>query len=155
MVAHIMGCTPKSHHTGCGWHSWHPQGIPFNAIMLFSGLQDVPPEQLEAASVDGANPWQRFTRVTVPMMRPVIMIVLMLGVVYTLKVFDVVWVLTQGGPANESQVMSSWAYTQAFQAFQFGTGTAVANILLVFSLLCGVVYIWLSRGETSVGRRGR
>ena len=127
-------------------------GIPFNAVLLFSGLQDVPPEQLEAASVDGANPWQRFTRVTVPSMRPVIMIVLMLGVVYTLKAFDIVWVLTQGGPANESQLMSSWAYTQAFSEFQFGTGAAVANILLVFSLLVGVVYIWLSRGEPSVGR---
>ena len=127
-------------------------GVPFNAVLLFSGLQDVPPEQLEAASVDGANPWQRFTRVTVPAMRPVIMIVLMLGVVYTLKVFDVVWVLTQGGPANESQLMSSWAYTQAFSEFQFGTGTAVANILLVFSLLVGVVYIWISRGEPSAGR---
>lgn len=123
-------------------------GIPFNAILLFSGLQDVPPEQLEAASVDGASPWQRFMRVTVPSMRPVILIVLMLGVVYTLKVFDIVWVLTQGGPANESQLMSTWAYTQAFQAFQFGTGTAVANILLVFSLLCGVVYIWLSSSES-------
>ena len=129
-------------------------GIPFNAILLFSGLQDVPPEQLEAASVDGASPWQRFTRVTVPMMRPVIMIVLMLGVVYTLKVFDIVIVLTNGGPANESQLMSSWAYTQAFSDFQLGTGTAVANILLVFSLLCGVVYILLSRGDNT-GRARR
>lgn len=129
-------------------------GIPFNAILLFSGLQDVPPEQLEAASVDGASPWQRFTRVTVPMMRPVIMIVLMLGVVYTLKVFDIVIVLTNGGPANESQLMSSWAYTQAFSDFQLGTGTAVANILLVFSLLCGVVYVLLSRGDNT-GRARR
>jgi multiple sugar transport system permease protein len=129
-------------------------GIPFNAILLFSGLQDVPPEQLEAASVDGASPWQRFTRVTVPMMRPVIMIVLMLGVVYTLKVFDIVIVLTNGGPANESQLMSSWAYTQAFSDFQLGTGTAVANILLVFSLLCGVVYVFLSRGDNT-GRARR
>jgi multiple sugar transport system permease protein len=129
-------------------------GIPFNAILLFSGLQDVPPEQLEAAAVDGASPWQRFTRVTVPMMRPVIMIVLMLGVVYTLKVFDIVIVLTNGGPANESQLMSSWAYTQAFSDFQLGTGTAVANILLVFSLLCGVVYVFLSRGDNT-GRARR
>lgn len=127
-------------------------GIPFNAILLFSGLQDVPPEQLEAASVDGANSWQRFMQVTVPSMRPIILIVLMLGVVYTLKVFDIVWVLTQGGPANESQLMSTWAYTQAFSSFQFGTGTAVANILLVFSLLVGVVYIWLSSGEAGAGR---
>ncbi len=128
-------------------------GIPFNAVLLYSGLQDVPEEQLEAASVDGANAWQRFTRVTVPSMRPVILIVLMLGVVYTVKVFDLVIVLTGGGPANESQLMSSWAYTQAFSAFQFGTGTAVGNILLVFSLLVGIVYIHMSKGETSGGAR--
>jgi multiple sugar transport system permease protein len=126
-------------------------GVPFNAVLLYSGLQDVPGEQLEAASVDGANAWQRFRRVTVPTMRPVILIVLMLGVVYTAKAFDIVIVLTNGGPANESQLMSSWAYTQAFSLFQFGTGTAVGNILLLFSFLVGIVYIRLSRAEAGTG----
>jgi multiple sugar transport system permease protein len=131
-------------------------GVPFNAVLLYSGLQDVPAEQLEAAAVDGANSWQRFRRVTVPSMRPVILIVLMLGVVYTAKVFDLPWVLTGGGPANESQLMSTWAYTQAFSTFNFGTGTAVANILLLFTFLVGVVYIVISRGEGApAGRRIR
>jgi multiple sugar transport system permease protein len=128
-------------------------GVPFNAVLLYSGLQDVPGEQLEAASVDGANAWQRFLRVTVPSMRPVILIVLMLGVVYTAKAFDLVIVLTDGGPANESQLLSSWAYTQAFSLFQFGTGTAVGNILLVFCFLVGIVYVRLTRAETGGGAR--
>jgi multiple sugar transport system permease protein len=128
-------------------------GVPFNAILLYSGLQDVPAEQLEAAAVDGANGWQRFRRVTVPSMRPVILIVLMLGVVYTVKAFDLVWVLTGGGPANESQLMSTWAYTQAFTTFNFGTGTAVANILLVFTFLIGLVYIYISRAEAAPAAR--
>jgi multiple sugar transport system permease protein len=122
-------------------------GVPFNAILLYSGLQDVPSEQLEAAAVDGANGWQRFRRVTVPTMRPVILIVLMLGVVYTVKAFDLVWVLTGGGPANESQLMSTWAYTQAFTTFNFGTGTAVANILLLLTFLIGLSYIYISRSD--------
>jgi multiple sugar transport system permease protein len=84
-------------------------------------------------------------------MRPVILIVLMLGVVYTAKVFDIVIVLTDGGPANESQLMSSWAYTQGFSLFQLGTGTAVANILLLLSFLVGIVYIRLSRSDPSTG----
>ena len=126
-------------------------GVPFNAVLLLSGLQDVPPEQLEAAEVDGANGWQRFWYITVPTMRPVILIVLMLGIVYTLKVFDIVIVLTDGGPNNESQLLSSWSYTQAFTNFQFGTGTAVGNILLVFSLIVGAIYIRLSSSES----RGR
>lgn len=128
-------------------------GIPFNAVLLYSGLQDVPSEQLEAASVDGANGWQRFWHVTVPTMRPVILIVLMLGVVYTLKVFDIVMVLTGGGPANESHLLSSWAYTQAFSTFQFGLGSAVGNVLLVFALLMGLIYIRLSRGDSKGARR--
>ncbi|MHB1783789.1 MAG: carbohydrate ABC transporter permease [Acidimicrobiales bacterium] len=126
-------------------------GVPFNAILLYSGLQDVPGEQLEAAEVDGANAWQRFVSVTVPSMRPVILIVLMLGIVYTAKVFDLVIVLTNGGPANESQLMSSWAYTQAFGEFNFGTGTAVGNILLVFSFLVGMVYLRVSKGDVGTG----
>lgn len=123
-------------------------GVPFNAVLLYSGLQDVPKEQLEAAQVDGANAWRRFVSITVPSMRPVILIVLMLGIVYTAKAFDLVIVLTNGGPANESQLMSSWAYTQAFGLFNFGTGTAVGNILLLFSFLVGMVYLRVSRSET-------
>lgn len=127
-------------------------GVPFNAVLLYSGLQDVPQEQLEAAAVDGANAWQRFRRVTVPAMRPVILIVLMLGIVYTAKVFDLVIVLTNGGPANESQLMSSWAYTQAFGQFNFGTGSAIGNMLLVFCFVIGLLYLWMSRGEAAGGR---
>lgn len=123
-------------------------GVPFNAVLLYSGLQDVPPEQQEAAAIDGANTWQRFRYVTVPIMRPVILIVLMLGIVYTLKVFDLVIVLTGGGPANQSHLLSSWSYQQAFTRFDFGTGTAVANILLVVSLVVGAIYVRMSRSDS-------
>jgi multiple sugar transport system permease protein len=129
-------------------------GVPFNAVLLYSGLQDVPDELLEAAAVDGANPWQRFSRVVVPSMRQVILIVLMLGIVYTVKAFDLVIVLTGGGPANESQLLSSWAYTQAFSLFNFGTGTAVGNVLLVFCFIVGMIYLRVSRGST-IGGGGR
>lgn len=127
-------------------------GVPFNAVLLYSGLQDVPRELLEAAAVDGGNAWQRFRAVTVPTMRSVIMVVLLLGVVYTVKVFDLVYVLTGGGPANESQVMATWAYTQALGYFQFGTGTAVANMLFLFSLVVGLAYLWISKDERRAKR---
>jgi multiple sugar transport system permease protein len=128
-------------------------GIPFNAVMLYSGLQDVPKDLIEAASVDGANAWQRFRRVTVPCMRPVILIVLMLGVVYTVRAFDLVIILTHGGPLNETQLLSSWAYTQAFDFLDFGTGAAVGNILLVFCFMVGLVYIRVSRAGADAGGR--
>ncbi|HLI01780.1 MAG TPA: sugar ABC transporter permease [Acidimicrobiales bacterium] len=126
-------------------------GVPFNAILLYSGLQDVPGELLEAASVDGAGPWRRFLSVTVPTMRGVILIVLMLGVVYTVKAFDLVIILTDGGPANESQLLSSWAYTQAFTNFDFGHGAAVGNVLLIFCLCVGLIYLRMSRDTSGTG----
>lgn len=126
-------------------------GVPFNAILLYSGLQDVSGDLLEAASVDGAGAWRRFISVTVPSMRGVILIVLMLGIVYTVKAFDLVIILTGGGPANESQLLSSWAYTQAFTNFDFGHGAAVGNVLLVFCLLVGLVYLRLSRDAANTG----
>lgn len=126
-------------------------GVPFNAILLYSGLQEVPKELLEAAEVDGAGRFRRLINVTIPSMRPVILIVLMLGIVATVKVFDLVIVLTGGGPANESQLLSSWSYTQAFGNFQFGYGTAIGNVLLIVCLGVGLIYLWLSRSETDGG----
>ncbi len=130
-------------------------GIPFNAVILYSGLEDVPKDLVEAASVDGANRWQRFTRVIVPTMRPVILIVLMLGIVYTVKAFDLVFVLTGGGPANESQLLASWAYTLSLTDFQFGQGAAVGNVLLVFCLVVGLIYMRISRDPSPRGARAR
>lgn len=126
-------------------------GVPFNAILLYSGLQEVPKELLEAAEVDGAGRFRRLMNVTIPSMRSVILIVLMLGIVATVKVFDLVIVLTGGGPANESQLLSSWSYTQAFGNFQFGYGTAIGNVLLVVCLCVGLIYLWMSRSETDGG----
>ena len=75
-------------------------GIPFNAVLLYSGLQDIPIELREAAALDGAGPWKQFRYVTVPLLRPVALIVIMLGIIYTVKTFDTVILLTNGGPTT-------------------------------------------------------
>lgn len=120
-------------------------GIPFNTLVLYSGLQDVPGELYEAASMDGAGPMQRFLHVTIPSLRDVILIVIMLGIIYTVKTFDIVVVMTDGGPGNATQLLSTWAYNAAFQQFNFGQGTAIGNVLLVFCLIVGVFYVRMSR----------
>ncbi|HUC13923.1 MAG TPA: sugar ABC transporter permease, partial [Acidimicrobiales bacterium] len=120
-------------------------GIPFNAIILHSGLQDVPRELHEAAQLDGANPWQRLRFITLPVLRPVTLIVIMLGIIYTVKAFDIVIVLTNGGPINGTQLLSTWSYTLAFSEFQFGQGAAIGNILLVFCMVVGYFYIRTTR----------
>ena len=120
-------------------------GIPFFAVLLFSALQDVPLELKEAAMLDGANAWQRLFRVTLPVIRPVIEVVFVLGFVFTIKVFDVVIGLTQGGPANSTQILAPWAYNLTFQQFEYGQGAAINTILLLIALFAAPVYIWLNR----------
>jgi multiple sugar transport system permease protein len=120
-------------------------GIPFFTVLLYSALQDVPIELKEAAMLDGANSVQRLFRVTLPVIRPVIEVVFILGFVFTIKVFDVVIGLTQGGPANSTQILAPWAYQLSFQQFNYGAGAALNTILLVIALLAAPIYIWLNR----------
>lgn len=120
-------------------------GIPFNLVLLYSGLQDIPEDYYEAGALDGANGWKAFWHITLPSLRPVIAIVLMLGLIYTLKVFDIVMVLTGGGPANSTQILSTWAYSLSFTDMSFGQGAAVGNIMIVISLCFSFVYLRFMR----------
>jgi multiple sugar transport system permease protein len=120
-------------------------GIPFFTVLLYSALQDVPIELKEAAMIDGAGAWQRLTRVTLPIIRPVIEVVFVLGFVFTVKVFDVVIGLTQGGPANSTQILATWAYNLTFQQFNYGAGAALNTVLLILALVAAPIYLWLNR----------
>lgn len=120
-------------------------GVPFFTVLLYSALQDVPGEILEAARIDGAGPWQRLIHVKLPVIRPVIEVVFVLGFVFTIKVFDVVIGLTQGGPANSTQLIATWAYNLSFQDFNYGQGAALNTVLLLIALVAAPVYIWLNR----------
>jgi multiple sugar transport system permease protein len=120
-------------------------GVPFFTVLLYSALQDVPVEIIEASRIDGAGPWQRLIRVKLPIIRPVIEVVFVLGFVFTIKVFDVVIGLTNGGPANSTQLIATWAYNLSFQDFDFGQGAAMNTVLLLIALVAAPVYIWLNR----------
>lgn len=122
-------------------------GLPFNVIVFYSGLQDLDPQIQEAAKTDGASNWQRFRYITLPLLRPVTAIVLMLGIIATVKVFDIVIVMTDGGPNNTTQLLSTWSYTQAFTNFNFGAGAAIGNVLLVISMIVAVFYVKSVRKE--------
>ncbi len=120
-------------------------GIPFNLTILYGGLQDIPEDLYEAASLDGAGSWRRFRYVTWPLLRPVVSVVLVLGVVYTIKVLDVILALTGGGPANASQTIATQSYHLSFQEFDFGQGAALGNILIAISLVFAVFYLRANR----------
>jgi multiple sugar transport system permease protein len=122
-------------------------GIPFNLVLLYAGLQAIPTEVYEAASIDGASRWQTFWRVTFPLLRPVSAITLLLGLVYTLKVFDIIWVMTQGGPGNASLTLAIWSYRLGFGggAPQLGPAAAVGNVLIIIAFIFGIFYIRAQR----------
>jgi multiple sugar transport system permease protein len=124
-------------------------GIPFNLVVLYSGLQAIPAEVHEAAAIDGANGWQRFWRVTFPLLRPVSAITLLLGLVYTLKVFDLIWIMTKGGPADASTTFATWSYRLSFGSLlpEFGPGAAVGNLLIVMALFFGLLHIRFQRRQ--------
>ncbi len=122
-------------------------GIPFNLVILYSGLQNIPEELYEAAALDGAGGWQRFRRITFPLLRPVSAITVLLGLVYTLKVFDLIWIMTKGGPGDSSTTLSTWSYRLGFGTLmpQFGPGAAVGNILILIAFVFGLLYIRVQR----------
>ncbi len=124
-------------------------GIPFNLVILYSGLQNIPEEVYEAASLDGAGPWRQFWSITFPLLRPVSAITLLLGLVYTLKVVDVIWIMTTGGPGTTTTTLAIWSYREAFGTGQpdFSPAAAVGNLLIVIALVFGLLYLQLQRRQ--------
>ncbi|MET0237265.1 MAG: sugar ABC transporter permease [Kibdelosporangium sp.] len=124
-------------------------GIPFNLAVLYSGLRNIPAEVYEASALDGANGWKTFWHITFPMLRPVSAITLMLGFVYTLKVFDIIWIMTRGGPSDSSTTLATWSYELGFGSRlpRFGLGAATGNVLIILALAAGLVYIRTQRRQ--------
>ena len=118
-------------------------GIPFNMVLLHSGLQGIPATLYEAAELDGAGRWARLRYVTFPLLMPVSRILVMLGIIYTLKQFDIVYILTGGGPGTVSQLLTTWAYTLSFTNFNFGQGAMVGNLIFIAALLAGLYYVFI------------
>jgi multiple sugar transport system permease protein len=122
-------------------------GIPFNLVILYSGLQNIPEDIYEAASLDGANGWQTFWKITFPLLRPVSAITILLGLVYTLKVFDIIWIMTRGGPGDSSTTFAIWSYRLGFGGGSpdLSPAAAVGNLLIVLAFIFGLIYIRAQR----------
>ena len=118
--------------------SWKYFG--FHMILYLAGLQQIPHELEEAAAIDGARPFQIFRHVTLPLLGPTIRISAFLSIIGAMQLFDLVWVLTGGGPVNASNTMAVYMIDRGFKRFQFGYASAVAVILLVISLVFALLY---------------
>ena len=122
-------------------------GIPFNVILLSAGIAGLPEDVYEAATVDGANGWQKVFYITLPLLKSTIMAVLMLGFIYTLRVFDIIWIMTKGGPGTATEVLPTLAYRLSFINFNFGQSAAVSVIILAILLIAAVLYLKVTFGE--------
>jgi len=122
------------------------RGVPFFAIMLLAGLQAIPDELYEAAHVDGASVTQRFLHITVPLLRPIIVVATATRVIWTFNYADLIFVMTSGGPANATQITSTYTLVTAYSNLDFGYAATLSVVLLVIMLVFTVLYLRVTRG---------
>jgi len=121
---------------------------PFVAILLMAGLQVIPRELYQAARLDGAGGWTVFRRITLPLLKPVMLVALIFRTLDAFRVFDAIYVLTGGGPANTTETLSIYAYKVLFQTLQFGYGSTLSVIVFLCTGCITVVYIRMFSGGT-------
>ena len=117
------------------------RGIGFAMILMTSGLSSISGELYEAARMDGANTSQIFRRITLPLLVPTIFLYLLVSTVSTIAIFGLVFALTRGGPAGATELIGIYIYNQSFNSYQLGYGSAVAVVVLAFSLVIGMLYV--------------
>jgi N,N'-diacetylchitobiose transport system permease protein len=127
------------------------QSIPFVALTLYAGLTQVPKELYEAAEMDGAGWWRCFTKVTVPMLKPIFLLLGTLSVIWDFRVFGQVWAFNKGGPNNESLLLGSYSYFASFVQYDFGRGSAVAVVMVLMLIGITAYYVrqMVRSGEAS------
>jgi len=115
--------------------------LPFSFLILYSALLGVPRELFESAAIDGASAWQRFRRITVPMLMPAILVALMFRYVFAFRLFAEVWLLTGGGPARQTEVLATYLYRHAFRYQEVGVASAIGWLMVIATLLIAAIYL--------------
>ena len=124
------------------WHYWG-----FLTVIFLAALRQTPQDQLEAAELDGANGFQTFFLIYLPNIAPTVRLMLIMIVIYSFMTYDYIYLMTSGGPAHATEVLSTYAYTLAFSAFKFGKAAAVSLVMGLFGSFAAFFYTWFSRKE--------
>jgi len=124
------------------------RGFPFVMISYWAALQGIPEEQYEAARVDGANTWQEFRHVTLPNLIEITKVMFILRLIWTVTFFDIIWLITRGGPGGATEHWPIWIYQESMGFFRFGYGAALALTLAIALMACSALYFVLSRQDT-------
>ena len=122
-------------------NTWH--GVPFVMLILLAGLRSLPTEPFEAARIDGASKIQEFFQITLPLLKPAIVVALLFRTIDTLKVFDAIWIMTAGGPGRRSETLHIYSYLTAFEFYDLGYGSAVILVFMLIILVISAVLIRL------------
>jgi multiple sugar transport system permease protein/raffinose/stachyose/melibiose transport system permease protein len=120
--------------------AWSWQQIGLGMVIFLAGLTAVPPELTEAAQIDGANYWQSLRRVVIPLLRPATIVVVALAVINSLKSFDIVFIMTKGGPFHSSDTLAMFMYSESFQKYRMGYGSAISVVLFFIALIVIILY---------------
>jgi multiple sugar transport system permease protein len=121
--------------------------VPFYAILLLAGMQTIPKDLYESATIDGSDRWKSFLNITLPLLKPVLLVIMVLRTMQCFGVFDIIYILTKGGPANGTMTISYYIYFETFGNLDFGRGSAISFIVAVLILLISFVYIKLLRSD--------
>lgn len=127
------------------WHFWG-----YLTVVFFAAMRQTPEEQLEAALLENASGWQVFRFVTLPNILPTLGLMLVLVTIFSFLTFDYIYLITQGGPARATEMLSTYAYKFAFTSFQVGKAAAVALVMCFFGLIASIVYVRMSRASLEV-----
>ena len=119
--------------------TWQTTGT--NMILFLVGLQGIPTDLIEAAKLDGASSFQTFRRVILPLLRPITTVVITIAVVNSFKVFDLIWIMTQGGPFRSSETLAVTMYRESFVSFRLGFGASIANFLSLIVIMFSIMYL--------------
>lgn len=121
------------------------RGFPFFTLLLLAGMQSIPTELYEAASVDGANPWQKYLSITLPLLTPIILVAVTLRTIAVINSPDLFIILTGGGPGRTTHVLSFYAFNTAFSSFDFGYAATISTVMLAIVTVFIVIYMWILR----------
>lgn len=120
---------------------------PFVVLILYSGLVSLPIEPYEAATIDGASSWQRFRYLTLPLMKPIMVIVIIMRMIDLIELFDIVFVLTRGGPGNSTMVLTLYNFRMGLNYFNMGKATALSWVILIIVLILTQIYIRVTKSQ--------
>ena len=123
--------------------------VGYTSILIFAGIQMIPKSLYEAASLDGASEWRLFTRITMPLLRPVLVMVMVVSFIGSFQIFDTMVIATDGGPMNSTRAINYYIFEQAFEQYKIGYAAAMATLLLIFLAIFSVIQMKISRANES------